>query len=137
MRSSLRIELGKVLTDNLAGQVAFHTLCAGIPIGDDAIRVQHINRVVGHALHEQAEAALALEQGFLRGFPFGHVTGDFHEADRLASIVTNDVEDRVGPKPGAAFADAPAFRFVTTVFRGLPQNQRGQAVALILRREEP
>ena len=51
--------------DDLVRAVALDALGAGVPVGDDAVRIEHEQRVVGDALDEGLEAALGM------GAPFG------------------------------------------------------------------
>ena len=51
-----------MLADDLVGAVALEALGAGVPGQDMPLRVEHEDRVVAHALDEQPEALLALQQ---------------------------------------------------------------------------
>lgn len=42
----------EVFPDNFFRQIAFGALCAGIPVGDGAIRLEHINCVIHYALYQ-------------------------------------------------------------------------------------
>ena len=61
-----RIEGREVLADDLVGGVALDALGAGVPGRDVAVRIEHEDRVVLHALDQQAEALLALRAAPLR-----------------------------------------------------------------------
>ena len=54
------IEPRKMLPDHLLAGVALDALGAGIPVHDVARGIEHVDRVVGHALDQQAEAPLGL-----------------------------------------------------------------------------
>ena len=54
----LGIELREVLADNLVREIAFDPLRAGIPVGHAAFGVEHVDGVVGDALHQQPELLL-------------------------------------------------------------------------------
>ncbi len=54
-----RIEPAEMRPDDLVGCIAFDTLRPGVPARDAAFRVEHVDGVVGHALHQQAELLLA------------------------------------------------------------------------------
>ncbi len=55
-----------MLADDLLGAVALDPLGAGVPVGHDAARIEHIDRIVGDALNQQAEPLLALAQRLVR-----------------------------------------------------------------------
>ena len=44
--------------DDLLTPVALGSLRPGVPVDDVALRIEHVDRVVGNALHEKPEAAL-------------------------------------------------------------------------------
>ena len=65
--------------------ITLDALGAGIPIGDDAICIQHVNGVVGHPPDKQSEASLALAEpgqrlGQLPGAFLNALLEDFIEA---------------------------------------------------------
>src|SRR5271165_7182588 len=51
-----------MLADDFARRIALDALAPDVPAGDDARGVEHVERVVGDTLDQQAETALALEQ---------------------------------------------------------------------------
>ncbi len=59
-----RIEAREVAADDLVGAIALEAFRAGVPGEDVAVGIEHEDRVVEHALHEQAKAFLALAQVF-------------------------------------------------------------------------
>src|SRR6185312_4798178 len=76
------VEAAEMLADDIVGRIALDAFRAGVPVGHPAIRVEHVNRIVGDALDEDPEAALGLEQRLLRRASLGHVAGDLGEADQ-------------------------------------------------------
>jgi hypothetical protein len=62
--------------NDLIGGIALDARGAGVPIGNDAAGIDHENGVVGDALHQQAEPALALDERLPRFVPLGDVTRD-------------------------------------------------------------
>jgi hypothetical protein len=50
------------LADDLVGAIALDSLCAPVPVGDDAIWIEHVDRVVGDAVDQDAITLLALAQ---------------------------------------------------------------------------
>lgn len=65
------IETGKMLADNFVCGVALEPLRAWIPAGHDALRIEHVDRIVGHRLDEQAVAPV-VSQGRIEPFYFLH-----------------------------------------------------------------
>ena len=59
------IESREVLADDLSRRIALDALGAGIPAGDDTVRVQHVERIVGDAVYQQPELTLAFAQTLL------------------------------------------------------------------------
>ena len=58
----LGVEPRHVLADDLLGSIPFDPLGAGVPARHATLGIEHEERAVGHAGHEQAEALLALVQ---------------------------------------------------------------------------
>ena len=88
-------------------------------------RGQEIVKVMRDATSELAECLhfLRSEQllaRFLKPEPvfalLGHVAGDFCEADELAVVVSNGINDGACPKPRAILSHAPSFRFISAHF---------------------
>src|SRR6185312_4276474 len=61
-----RVEAGEMLTDDFLGVIALDARRAGIPVGDDTLWAQHIEGIVGDALHQKAELLLAGAQVVFR-----------------------------------------------------------------------
>ena len=51
------IEAGKMLADDFFGRITLETLGAGVPAGDDAAGVQHVDGIVGDRLDQDAVAS--------------------------------------------------------------------------------
>ena len=92
--------------------------------GDDH---QQIVEVVRDAAGELAERLHLLRLGELllhplerdlRVAPLGDVAGDLGEADQLAVVVADRIDDDAGPEERAVLADAPAFLLEAPVSRG-------------------
>ena len=81
-----------MLPDDFVGSVALDALRAGVPIDDDATGIDHIDGVIGHALHQNAKLPLAFQQRVLRRFTLRDVAGDLHEADMPSRLVLNLVK---------------------------------------------
>jgi hypothetical protein len=109
-----RIEAAEMLSDDLVGTITLDAFRAGVPVGDLAFGIEHEDSVVGDALDEQPEPALGIEEGLLRLLRLalvGHVAGDLGEADKLAVLAVDAVDDYARPEARAVLADAPAFAF--------------------------
>src|SRR5690606_39635637 len=103
-----RIEHGEVLADDLVGAVALDLLGAMVPAHHPALGVEHEDRVVAHAFHQQAEALLAAAQQLVGLAALGQVAGDLGEAADVAVFVADGGDDDVGPEQRAVRALAPA-----------------------------
>src|SRR5258708_39389596 len=53
------IKAREVMADDVLGRVSLDPLRSGVPIGNDAVGIEHEDRVIGDALHEETEPALA------------------------------------------------------------------------------
>ncbi len=112
------IELREVLADDLVGGISLDALGASIPIADIALRIEHVERVVRDALHEQLKLLLAALEAFFGRLSLRQVAGDFGEADQTADTIPDRVDDDMRPKTGAVLAHAPAFHLRSAFARG-------------------
>ena len=103
-----------------------------IPVGHVAFRVEHVERVVGHALHQQPELLFALPETPFRRLALGQIARDLGESDDLPVRRTDRIDDHMGPEPAAVLADAPAFAFEPAFARGGLQRARGKPGLAIL-----
>jgi len=60
-----------VLADDLFGVIPLDAFGAAVPSRDSSLRIEHEDRVVGDALHQQLELLLACSQCLVRGTGFG------------------------------------------------------------------
>jgi hypothetical protein len=119
------IEQGKMPTDDVFGGVARDSLSANVPVGDVAVAVEQADRLVGDALHQQLELALALPQPRLGLPPLGQVAGDLGEAHQPTVSIPDWVDDDVRPEAAAILAHPPAFAFKRAIpRRGLQRPLR-------------
>src|SRR5438105_2469066 len=58
----LGVEDGEMLADDLVGLVAFDAPGAGVPARDAALRIEHVDPVVGHPADQNAELVFACAQ---------------------------------------------------------------------------
>ena len=107
----LGVEAREMLPDDVLGLVAFGPRGSGVPVGHDAVEVQHVDGVVRHALDEVTEAPLALQGGGFGLALLGPVPGDLGEADRHAGVVADEIDDDMRPKPASILSQPPAFGF--------------------------
>jgi hypothetical protein len=115
---------------------ALDALRAHVPVGDLALRRQHVQGIIRHALHQQAEMLLALAQRFLRGAAFRDVARDLGEAEQRAIGRADRVEHDAGPEARAVVAHAPAFAFEAAFVARRGQRPFGQAGGTVLVRIE-
>ena len=113
-----RVKLREMRSDNFLGRITFDALCAQVPVGDNAFRAQHVNRVVGHALHQQPELLLALPERFVGDFALCQVARDLGKPNEFAGRHADRIDDHVGPEPRAVLADPPAFAHEPAFTRG-------------------
>src|SRR5262249_51741298 len=123
---AFRVEAGKMLADDFFGRIALDALRASVPTDDDAVRIQHEQRVVDHALDEHPELALALAQRLLRRAPLGNVAGDFGEALERACFVADCVDHHRSPEAAAVLAHAPPLGIVASLAGGGREHDRWQ-----------
>jgi hypothetical protein len=122
----LGIEARKMLAHDLVGLVALDALGADVPVADRALGREHVDRVIGHALHQQPEALLAGAQRLL-GLAFvGDVARDLGVAEQRPLLVVDRVDHDAGPEARAVLAHAPAFGLVLALVQGGRQGALGQ-----------
>ncbi len=126
------IELGEMQTDDLVGGVALDPLGAGVPAGHHPVGIQHDQRAVVDAFHEDAELPLALQQGLLGRLPLCDVAGGVDEADDGSPVVADDLQRGLRPEPAPVLTDPPAFALEMAARQGRLQRAFGQAAAAIL-----
>ena len=85
-----RVEAGEVAADDFIGAVALESLGAGVPGQDLPLRVEHEDRVVAHALDEQAKHVAAVGHAGLR------TRGQFRSRDRSQRQWWHDRRQDVG-----------------------------------------
>src|SRR5438128_1310266 len=102
--------------DGFGRTVALDAFRALVPVRHHAFGRQHVDGVVGHALHQAAELVFALAQRVLRRLAVGDVARDLAVADQGALIVANRIYHHAGPEAGAVAADTPAFGFEAARF---------------------
>ena len=63
----LGVKARKVLPDDLVGAVALDALRAAIPGGDSALRIEHVDRIIGDRFDQDAELPFGFMQFLLQG----------------------------------------------------------------------
>src|SRR5690606_37231220 len=104
-----RVEMREVLAEDLRGGIPADALGAAVPAADEAVSVEHEDRIVVDAFDEQPKAFLALRERLLLAAPFAQIARDVREADELAARIAQRGDHDVGPEARAVLADAPAF----------------------------
>ena len=108
------VEPGKMLADNFFRHIAFGPLCAGVPVHYVSVLIEHVDGVIGDALHQQAKAHLLLPLFALLLLLPGAVAADRSKPNQLSGLVADRIDDHVCPEAAAIFTTAPAFVFVTS-----------------------
>ena len=89
----------KMLPDDLLRQVTLDSLPADIPARHNALRVEHIKRVIGNPLDQQPETALALEK-ILIWFKSGHLHPNREKRSYAETVPKKDEAPKEGAAPG-------------------------------------
>src|SRR6478672_931194 len=109
------VEGREVPPDDLVVLVSLDGFRALVPRRDDAAWIQHEDRVVLHALHEQAKALFALAKRFLGEPAFGEIASNFRESHVHSGVIAKGGDDDVRPEARSVLADAPSL-FLETAF---------------------
>src|SRR5207249_4059719 len=95
------IKPGNVLSENLLGRVPLDALGPGVPAHHPPCGIEHEQRILLHALHQQPEPLLRLAQGLFRPVSPGQVARDFREAEQRAVGAPQGRDHDVRPEAGA------------------------------------
>src|SRR5690606_12369426 len=68
-----RVEVREVLAEDLRGGIPADALGAAVPAADEAVSVEHEDRIVVDAFDEQPKAFLALRERLLLAAPFAQI----------------------------------------------------------------
>src|SRR4029077_9324942 len=93
---------------HLMRAIALEPLGSRVPAGHDAIRIEHVDRIVHHAVNQQPEPLLALAQDFFVALTLAQVACYFREGQELSVVVAQRGDNDIGPKTRSILADAPA-----------------------------
>src|SRR5215208_6961580 len=132
----LGIETREVLAHDFVRAIALQMLRAGIPVGYATIRGKHENRMVPHAVDQQAKLPLAFFKPQLRSAVLCQVARDLGEADDGAILGMHGIEHRRGPETGAVLAHTPSFILEAADGLCRLQSPRRLSGREVLRREE-
>ena len=132
----LRVETREMLADDLLRPVALDAFRAGIPAHDLAVGIEHVDRVVDHALDEQPQLFLAVVQLGFRLPALAEIARDLGVADQRAGRAADRVDDDMGPEAAAVLAHAPALGLELAGLARRRQRTGGKAGRAILRRIE-
>ena len=133
-RGAIRVgvEAGEMLADDFSGGITLQPLRTRIPVRDVPGRIEHEDGVVDDALDQQAKALLTLPQGLLGSLAISDVAGDLCEADQVAGVVPDGVDDDARPEATAVLAHPPAFGFEHSLGQGDGEGLLGRSGLLIL-----
>src|SRR5262249_44304943 len=98
---------------------------ARVPGRDEALGIEHEDRVVPDAVDEHAEALLAPPHLLLGAPPLAEIARDLREPVQLAGLVAQRGDHDVGPEPRAILANAPALVLDTAFERRAPEQLAG------------
>src|SRR6201991_930318 len=109
---------------------------AEIPVGYMPFGRQHEDRVIGHALDQQPEAPLAIDDSFIGEALVRRVAYDLAEADECAVWRVKRRDEHAGPEPCAVLAYVPALSVVLPgPTRDVQSPLRDTAAPVLLRVE--
>src|ERR1700683_1558004 len=100
-----------MFADYLFGCIAFDSLGAGVPVGDDAGRGERVDGVIRDTLHQKPKLLLALAQRIFSASSFRQVARDFCEANDVATGAIDRINDDVDPKMSSVLANSPPLAF--------------------------
>lgn len=97
------------------------------------MRVEHVDGVIGDALHQQAELLLALLEGFLGHLAIGQVAGDLGETKQGAALAVDDrIDHHMGPEQRTVLAHPPTLTFKAPLLHSRVQRPLRQAGGAVL-----
>jgi hypothetical protein len=121
-----------MLADDFLGRVTLDALSADVPVGDNAVRIEHVKRVIGNATYQQTKMFFTLPQSLDGLAPFGDVAGNLGKANELAVFV-DGIDHDGSEKFRAILALTPALGLeFSTLARRLERNS-GQSRFAIFR----
>src|SRR4051812_19242060 len=94
--------------DDFLRCIALDPSSAIVPARDVPVGVEHEDRVVLHALNEEAEPLLTCAQVPLGLAPLREVAGNLAVTDHGARLTANRGDGDAGPEQRPVFPDAPA-----------------------------
>src|SRR5918995_139631 len=103
------IKMRKVLAQHLITRVPLDPLSTGIPAGNDAIWIEHVDRVVHHAFNQQAKSLFTLTQRLFGSATRGEIARDFGKPEKLPRLIAQRCDDDIRPEARAILAQAPSF----------------------------
>jgi hypothetical protein len=131
-----RVESREMRANDFVRAITLHSLGTTVPIGHAALRIEHEDRVVDHALHEEPEAALAVLQRLLGDATLGHVARDLGKSDEPAPFVVDGVENGQSPEARPILAQAPTLVLEPPNLPRRGERATGQTRLLVLGREK-
>ena len=98
-----RVEDPVGLADDLARCVSLDALCPGVPAGDVALDIEHVDRVLTDRRHQEPEVLLGDAQADLGGAQLADVLDLGEDVEHLTPHVADRGQGEAG-EPGGAFA---------------------------------
>jgi hypothetical protein len=128
-----RVEEREMLAQDFFLLVSCDASSARIPVRHLPICVEHVDRVVGHALHQQTKLLLTALQGIGCRLPLTDVSSDLGEPHKTAVFGADGIDDNTGPEARAVLANSPPLGFKLSSRRCGFQCHFGQSRSLIFR----
>ena len=126
------VKFGEMPADDFLRRVALDAFGAGVPVRDDPLGGERVDRVVGDALDEKPELLPAFAEHVLGQFALRQIAGDLRVADQFAIGGQDRINDRTDPKPRAVFANAPTFSVEAALLSSRLQRELWQASLSVL-----
>src|SRR5688500_4591096 len=126
-----------MVSEDFLLRVTLEALRTPIPTRDVTLKVEHVDRVVRHTLHENSEALLAPSQRVLGCLSLGDVPCDFGKADQRAILAAYWIDNDMRPHARPILADAPALLFEAALGScDFERTPRQPCVQVLLRVEQ-
>jgi hypothetical protein len=123
-----RVEFREMLPNNFLATIALDAFSAAVPVCDHAFWTKHVNRAIGHTLHQQSKLFLTGAQGLGGQLALRQIPRDLGITNEIFVGVANGINDDIGPEPAAVLADPPAFLLEFAFGRAMVSARDGRSV---------